>query len=89
MDQNGPKLTKMDHFLVHFPDPPILAFFDFIFFSDFPCFFDRFPFLSMDFRGSAKRITLVFWGVSLAFFQKKQGLEGQGLVSRMLKSSWE
>ena len=39
----------------------------------------RFPFFSKDFRGSAKRQTLAFFGVSLAvFFPKKQGLEGQG-----------
>ena len=50
------------------PDPPILVFFfffDFLAlfsFSDFPCFFVRFPFFSKDFRGSAKRKALAFSG---------------------------
>ena len=46
------------------------------FFFRFPLFFFAF-FLSFskDFRGSAKRKTLAFFVV---FFQKKQGLEGQG-----------
>ena len=69
------------------------------FFSRFPCFccfpislafLCVFPFFSKDFRGSAKRKTLVFFGVSLAFFsscvlgffargvfQKMPALEGQ------------
>ena len=38
----------------------------------------RFSFFSKDFRGSAKRRTLAFFEVSLAF-PKKQGLEGQGI----------
>ena len=38
----------------------------------------RFPFFSKDFRGSAKRKTLAFFGVSPAFFKKSKGLEGQG-----------
>ena len=61
------------------PDPPILAFFDFLafFVVRFCFFFCAFSF-SKDFRGSAKRKTLSFFGVSLACFQKKQGLEGQG-----------
>ena len=59
-----------------------------LFFFWFPCFFFRFsllfgsvfPFFSKEFRGSAKRETLAFFGVSLAFYSKrrKQGLEGQG-----------
>ena len=50
----------------------------FLLFSDSPCFFVCFPSFSKDFRGSAKRKTLDFFGVSLAFFQKRQGLQGQG-----------
>ena len=45
-------------------------------FSDFPCFFVRFPFISKDFRGSAKRKPLLFSGFPLLL--RKQGLEGQG-----------
>ena len=47
-------------------------------FSDFPCFFVGFSFLFQDYRGSATRETLAFFGVSL-FFPKKQGLEAQGI----------
>ena len=53
------------------PDPPTLAFFDFLAFFRFSLlFWCVFPSLSKDFRGSAKRKTLVFFGISLAFFQK-------------------
>ena len=41
----------------NYPDPPILAFFDFLAFFRFPiflAFFVRFPSFSKDFRGSAK-----------------------------------
>ena len=61
-------------------DPPTLAFRDFLAFFLFPIFlvcFCVFPSFFMDFRGSAKRNTLVSFGVSLAF-SKKQELEGQG-----------
>ena len=60
-------------------------------FFRFPCFFcfpislaflGVFPLLSKVFRGSAKRKTLVFFGVSLAF-PKTQGLEGQGMSSNL------
>ena len=49
-------------------------------FSDFPCLFGRF-FLSFPrFLGaSAKRKTLAFFGVSLAFFSKKARVGGSGL----------
>ena len=50
------------------PDPPILAFFRF---PIFVAFLGVFP--SKEFRGSAKRETLAFLGVSLAFFQKSKG----------------
>ena len=63
------------------PDPPILGLFDFLAVSVFRfslLFCGVFPFFSKDFRGSAKRRALAFFGVSLAFFSKKQGLEGQG-----------
>ena len=62
------------------PDPPILVFFDFLAFFDFPfsLLFLRFCFLSKDFRGSAKRETLVFFGEKPLLSPKKQGLEGQG-----------
>ena len=69
---------------IKYPAPPNLAF---VYFR-FPCFFRFpislaflcvFPFFSKDFRGSAKRKTLAFFGVSLAFFFFKQGLEGQGI----------
>ena len=65
------------------PDPPILVFFIVCFFF-FPCPFSLafscvVPFFSKDFRGSAKRKTLVLFRGFLAF-SKKQGLEGQGTV---------
>ena len=55
------------------PDPPILAFFDFLAFSfsDFPCFFVRFPFLFQGFEGFR-------FGVSHAFFQKSKGWRVRG-----------
>ena len=59
-----------------FPDPPTLAFFNFLAFFRFPislAFLVRFSFLSKDFRGSAKRKTLAFFGISLVFFQKSKG----------------
>ena len=63
------------------PDPPILAFFDFLAF--FVCRFSLlfrcvFPFFSKDFRISAKRKTLAFFRGFPSFFPEKQGLEGQG-----------
>ena len=69
------------------PDPPILAFFDFLAFFVF-----RFPLLflgvflgfSKDFRGSAKRKTLVFFGVSLAF-SKRARVGGAGISTRNQK----
>ena len=73
-----------------FPDPPILAFFDFLAFLGFPislAFLCVCPLFSKDFRGSAKSKTLAFFGVSLAFFSKKarlQGLEGQGSQNRYI-----
>ena len=63
------------------PDPPILAFLDFLAFFVFRfslSFLCVFPFFSKDFRGSAKRRTLAFCGASLLLKKKKQGLEGQG-----------
>ena len=47
-------------------------------FSDLPCFFWFVccPFFSKDFRGSAKRKTLVFFGVSL--FSSKKRVGGSG-----------
>ena len=55
-----------------FPDPAILAVFDFLafFVSRFPLLFCAF-FLSKDFRGSAKRKALAFFRASLALFKKK------------------
>ena len=54
------------------PDPPILAFFDFLaFLCVFPIFLAFlcvFPLFSKDFRGSAKRKTLAFLGKSPCFF---------------------
>ena len=64
------------------PDPRILAFFDFLAFFRFPislAFLCVFPFFSKDFRGSAKRKTLVFFSGFPLHFPKKQGLEGQGV----------
>ena len=45
-------------------------------FSDFPCcFVALFPFFSRDFKGSAKRKTLAFFGVSLV---KSKGWRARG-----------
>ena len=75
--RGGASLKKWNN-----PDPPILAFFDFLAFFRFPIFLAFscvFPSFSKDFRASAKRETLAFfWGKNPCFFQKKQGLEGQG-----------
>ena len=65
------------------PDPPILAFFRFPCFFRFPIFLAFscvFPSFSKDFRGSAKRKTLAFFGEKPLLFPKKQGLEGQDIV---------
>ena len=65
--------------IVLYPDPPILAFLDFLafFLFRFSLFFFWcvLPFFSKDFRGSAnrKKKTLLFWWVSLALFQKSKG----------------
>ena len=48
-------------------------------FSDFPCSFVRFAFFRRILWVPAKRKTLAFFGASLAFFQKKQGLGRSGL----------
>ena len=55
-------------------------------FSDFPCFFVHFPFFSKDFRGSAKRKTLAFFGFPLLFF-KKARVGGSGFILVWLYSS--
>ena len=72
----------------HFPDPPILAFFDFLaffLFSDFPCFFCAF-FLSFPrILGIPRREKpLLFWGKTLAF-SKKARIGGSGLVHSGLR----
>ena len=46
-------------------------------FADFPCFFGLFSFDSKDFRHSAKRRTLAFFGVSLAFFKNLENVKFQ------------
>ena len=64
------------------PDPPILAFFDFLAFFCYPIFLAFlcvFPLFSKDFRGSAKRKTLAFLGKSPCFFQKAR-IGGSGCV---------
>ena len=71
-------LGFQDITLAQYPDPPILVFFfvflAFLFSLIFLAFLERFSFFSKDFfRGSAKRETLAFSGVSLVFFKKKQG----------------
>ena len=63
------------------PDPPILAFFDFLAFFRFPislAFLCVFPFFSKDFRGSAKRKTLAFFGGFPCFFQESKGWRVRG-----------
>ena len=58
----------------HYPDPPILAFFRFPCFFRFPIFLAFscvFPSFSKDFRGSAKRETLAFFGEKPLLFRKK------------------
>ena len=69
----------------YYPDPPILAFFNFLAFSCvFPIFLAFscvFPSFSKDLGGSATRETLAFLGEKSLLFPKKQGLEGQGRVS--------
>ena len=64
---------------------PLLFWISLLFsFSDFPCFFCPFSIVSKDFRGSAKIKTLVFFGVSLAFFSKKnnKGIAKGGVKNR-------
>ena len=52
-------------------------------FSDFPCFFWAFFLPFPRILGVPRREKpLLFFGVSLVFFKKKQGLEGQGQQSR-------
>ena len=62
------------------PDPPTLAFFDFLasfrFSLLFCAFFLPFPRI----LGVPRREALAFSGVSLAFFPKRQGLEGHRFV---------
>ena len=73
-----------------------LLFFDFLAFFVFRfslLFLCDFPSFSKDFRGSAKRETLAFWGEKPLLFPKKQGLEGQGnrrkiAMSQSQKSHW-
>ena len=66
-----------------YPDPPILAFFDFLAFFVFRfsllflAFFLPFPRIL---RVPRREKPLLFWGETLAF-SKKQGLEGQGTVN--------
>ena len=68
--------------LTHSPDPPILAFFDFLAFFVFRfslLFFVRvFPSFSMDCRGSAKRKTLAFFSGKTLAFSKKARVGGSG-----------
>ena len=48
-------------------------------FCGFPCFsFCVFPFFSRDFKGSAEREILVFFGASLLFAKKKARIGGSG-----------
>ena len=63
------------------PDPPILAFFDFLAFFRFPIFLAFscvFPSFSKDFRASAKRETLSFLGEKTLAFSKKARVGGSG-----------
>ena len=63
------------------PDPPILAFFDFLAFFLFRfslLFWSVFAFFSKDLRGSAKRKKPLLFGGFPLLFPKRQGLEGQG-----------
>ena len=58
------------------PDPPILVFFVFFAFFRFAvflAFFGVFPFFSKDFKGSAERKILAFFGGSSLFLPKKAG----------------
>ena len=67
--------------MANIPDPPILAFFDFLAFFCFPIFLAFlcvFPSFSKDFRGSAKRKTLAFFGKTLGF-SKKARVGGSGI----------
>ena len=65
-------------------DLPILVFFFFVFLAFLILWFSlfffcvRFALLSKDFKDSAERTILAFFGGSSLFYkQKKQGLEGQ------------
>ena len=68
------------------PDPPTLAFFDFLAFFVFRfslLFWCVFPFFSKDFSVFTKRKTRAFFEVFLAVFsQKNPRLEGQGMQAR-------
>ena len=55
-------------------------------FSDFPCFFVRFPLFSKDFRGSAKRKTLAFLGKNPCFFSKKARIGGSGCMQNIYRN---
>ena len=75
------------------PDPPFfLAFFFFLIsllfrFPLFVCeFFLSFP--RIFFRGSAKRKTLAFLGVSLAFFQKSKGWRVRAFPGQAIRITW-
>ena len=77
---------------VNNPNPPILAFggislLFLIFFFYFPCFLSVLLSFSKDFKGSAERAILAFFGGSLPFNRKKQGLEGQKWlrIARLMK----
>ena len=63
------------------PDLPFLAFLHFLAFfvaPNFLAFLSVFRFFPRDFRGSAERKILAFFGGFPCFFQKKQGKEDQG-----------
>ena len=55
--------TQTAVFVFHHPNLPILAFWDFLAFfhlQGIPCFLERFPLLSQEFRGSEERKMLAF-----------------------------
>ena len=77
--------TIANHCAIANPDPPILAFFRFPCFLFFRCsflFFVHFSSFSKDFRGSAKRKPLLFFGGS--FFFKTARVGGSGNLLRIV-----
>ena len=76
------------HSMLSHPDPPILAFFDFLAFFVFRfslLSWGIFPFFFKDFRGSTKRKTLAFLGENPCFFQKSKGWRVRASTQQALR----